>query len=219
MWFNLMIIIGMILALILIGFVSVYSKYNSFNNKLNTLNNFTSKFIECANSVLSEKRNGIKSDTYVDILNQSYNIQGLMGSVGLVDYYDPITRLLQRNCPIVINFVQLLPKSQYHTEEIMILQNCLHMRMGQFEKILNEIEKDVKNPLILLREGVQTIVVFPLTLLQWSGLLNYQTKYKIGNSMVVKFLSFIIVVIGLVSSIVTIVSGKQTIVDIVNFFK
>lgn len=85
------------------------------------------------------------------------------------------------------------------------------MKMATYEDIMNGIRGNMKNPLVLLREGVQFFVTLPIMFLYWTGITNYTTSYKWSNNIVVKLLSLGILLIGFISSIITIILGLGTI--------
>lgn len=116
---------------------------------------------------------------------------------------------MYNNYQILINTVQALRNPSLMSEEFSWVNNLLIMKMATYEDIMNGIRGNMKNPLVLLREGVQFFVTLPIMLLYWTGITNYTTSYKWSNNIVVKLLSLGILLIGFISSIITIVLGWE----------
>lgn len=210
-------ILGIGIILISIGLIYNLNLYFSTSRDYNELAEYTSKFVSYLNNLYSSKTITPDNSTYVELLTKSAHIQSLLGDLGRIDYQEPFTNYVIRNLQIVINFIPHLQNPQYKDGEFRLLQSVLLIRIGQYEELLNQIKKDIKNPLILLREGIQFIVTLPISLMFWTGLIQYSTKSKIYNSFFIKFVSFIIVFLGLISSIITIVSGWNTIDFIIEY--
>jgi hypothetical protein len=88
------------------------------------------------------------------------------------------------------------------------------IQISKYEETISNIKREMKNPIQLLQEGVQYFVTFPITLLYWTDFIKYGTFMKISDNIIVKFVNFIIIIIGLFSSIVTIVAGWDTVMEI-----
>lgn len=210
-------IIGIGIIFISIGLIYKLNLYFSTLRNYNELAEYTSKFISYLNNLYSSKTIPLDNSTYVELLTKSAHIQNLLGDVGRIDYREPFANYVIRNLQVVVNFIPHLQNPQYKDEEFRLLQSVLLIRIGQYEELLNQIKKDIKNPLILLREGIQFIVTLPISLMYWTGLIQYSTKSKIYNSFFIKFVSFIIVFLGLISSIITIISGWNTMDFIIKY--
>ena len=68
-------------------------------------------------------------------------------------------------------------------------------------------KKGLFNPITCLGEGIRWLVGLPVDILCWAGLYSAARSQKIKVSTIFKIISNIIVVIGLISSIVTIALG------------
>jgi hypothetical protein len=90
-----------------------------------------------------------------------------------------------------------------------MLNTILIMQIARYKEIHESIKANILNPIILLREGVQFFVTLPISLLYWTGVIQYSTQNKLSNNIVVKFINFLIIIIGFVSAIVTIVLGWE----------
>ena len=63
------------------------------------------------------------------------------------------------------------------------------------------------NPFICFREGIRFIIGLPALILYWSGIISTRTIGAARASSVFKFISSVITLIGLISSIITILIG------------
>ncbi|PYI49942.1 hypothetical protein DLM86_31460, partial [Paenibacillus flagellatus] len=86
--------------------------------------------------------------------------------------------------------------------------------LGVLDKRYKHAVNNIKNPFIWLREGVQFFVQLPISVLYWSGLIRYATYNFLTRNFLVKLLNLLIIIIGLVSSVVTIVTGYNPFMDI-----
>lgn len=108
-----------------------------------------------------------------------------------------------------ILFTQSLRNPSSLTEEFNMVHTILIMQIARYEELYENIKRNLLNPIVLLREGVQFFVTLPISLLFWTGVIQYSTQDKWSNNIVVKFLNFLIIIIGFVSAIVTIVLGWE----------
>ncbi|WP_375357391.1 hypothetical protein [Paenibacillus enshidis] len=90
---------------------------------------------------------------------------------------------------------------------------------GDLSERDNATRNRLKNPFIWLREGVQWVVTLPIQLLYWTGVINYVVLSRWSNNWFVKFLNFLIIIIGLASSIVTLVTGYNPFIQIMKEIK
>jgi hypothetical protein len=120
-----------------------------------------------------------------------------------------------KNYAILVNTVQSLRNPGGLTEEFNWVNTILMMQIARNEELYESIKSNILNPFILLREGVQFFVTLPISLLYWTGIIQYSTQNRLSNNIVVKFINFLIIVIGLVSAIVTIVLGWEPFKELV----
>lgn len=213
-----------------IGLVrSIYDYYNVLkrnNFSFDYINNFR-KF----GSQLVEQEH-FDSENYQWLMMNSSKMQTMMGSYGIASSYKPpFANFMYNNYQLVVNGIREIKdnfqraagsyglsfEKRWVIESINIVDDALLTFVGAIGDVLDEAKKDLKNPLIWLREGVRFIVTSPISLMYWSGLMKYRTYNVISNNLFVKFLSFLIGIIGFVSSIVTIVTGYTPFKSIIGF--
>ena len=51
-------------------------------------------------------------------------------------------------------------------------ENMMVRYLGDMGRLIEEEEKDIKNPIAWLRQGIQFYIGFPIRLLNWSGIIG-----------------------------------------------
>ncbi|NLP51273.1 hypothetical protein [Bacillus sp. RO1] len=203
-------IIGGVIALLLIGFVKELLSALKFRKDLDFLHDYNEKYVRYLNSYLRKRINSEEENKlYGELISKSPKAQRLLGGDGLISYKPAGASYMYNNYQILLNTVQSLRNPSLMSEEFSWVNNLLIMKMATYNDIMDEIRSDIKNPFVLLREGVQFFVTLPIMLLYWTGITNYTTSYKWSNNIVVKLLSFGILLLGLISSIITVVLGWE----------
>lgn len=196
-------VIGIVLALILIGFIKNVMRLLRLNKNVDFLGQYTENYVKYCNNYLGK---GIHSEEenklYIRLLIDAPKAQTLLTVAGYINYIS------------LINTVQLLrnPPS-FGRNDFEMLYNTLVMQVSRINELGVDTRKETLNPIILLREGVQFFVTLPISLLYWTGIIQYATQNKWSNNIVVKFINFLIIIIGFVSAIVTIVLGWEQFKD------
>lgn len=108
-------------------------------------------------------------------------------------------------------------EKQMLEETINMIDEVLLTYIGAQSDTVKDAKKELRNPLIWLREGVRFIVTSPISLFYWSGLMQYSTYNTISNNFFVKMVSFLIGFTGLVSSIITIFTGYTPFKNLIGF--
>ncbi|WP_241138637.1 hypothetical protein [Bacillus mycoides] len=213
-------IIGVTLVLILVGFIKNAMRLIKLNKNIEFLGQYTKNYVEYCNSYLGKNfRSEEENKIYIKLISEAPKAQLLLMDAGYVDYKLAGTWSYIPNYQILINTVQTLRNPPaFGREEYEMLYNILIMQVSRLNELGEKTKKETFNPIILLREGVQFFVTLPISLLFWTGLIKYSTQYKLSNNFFVKFISFLIIIIGLVSSIFTIVLGWEQFEGIVKRF-
>ncbi|SEF52500.1 hypothetical protein SAMN04487919_101472 [Bacillus sp. ok061] len=213
-------IIGVTLVLILVGFIKNVMRLIKLNKNIEFLGQYTKNYVEYCNSYLGKEiRSEEENKVYIKLIREAPKAQLLLMDAGYVDYKLAGTWSYISNYQILINTVQTLRNPPaFGREEYEMLYNILVMQVSRIDELGETTRKEIFNPIILLREGVQFFVTLPISLLFWTGLIKYSTQYKLTNNFFVKLVSFLIIIIGLVSSIFTIVLGWEQFETIVKRF-
>lgn len=199
-----------VLGLIVIGFIKEVMSLMKFGKDLDFLHDYNEKYVDYLNKYLGKHVNSEEENKlYVELIAKAPKAQRLLGSDGLISYKPAGAGYMYNNYQVLINTVQSLRNPSLMSEEFGWVNNLLIMKMATYNDIMDQIRRDMKNPLVLLREGVQFFITLPIMLLYWTGITNYTTSYKLSNNLFVKLISFLILLIGLISSIITIVLGWE----------
>ncbi|PNQ84112.1 hypothetical protein C1T20_19295 [Paenibacillus polymyxa] len=209
----------------------VRSTFNYFHvlKKKNFSIDFLNNFREFGSQLVHQEL--FDSEKYQWLMMNSSKMQTMMGSYGVASYKPPFANYMYNNYQLVVNGIREIKdnfqraagsyglsfEKRWVIESISMVDDALLTYVGAISDALDEVKKDSKNPLIWLREGVRFIVTSPISLMYWSGLIKYRTYNVISNNFFVKLLSFLIGIIGFVSSIVTIVTGYTPFKSLIGF--
>ncbi|MFP6333470.1 hypothetical protein [Bacillus subtilis] len=202
-------IIGIVVALMLVGFIREVLSLRRLGKDIEFLIQYSSNYVKYCNTYLGK---GVGSDEEISLYNRIISdapkAQGLLLDAGYIDYKPAGSLYYIKNYQVLVNTVQLL-RNPLTREDFEMLFNILVMQVSRYNEFFNNKKKGILNPIILLREGVQFFVTLPISLLYWTGLIEYSTQYKLSNNFIVKFLNFLIILIGFISAIFTIVLGWE----------
>jgi hypothetical protein len=199
-----------IIGLIVIGFIKEFRSLRRVIKDIDFLSNYNDSYVVYMNNHLRKGYTSREeSELHVSLISQAPKAQRLLMDAGLVDYQPAFSGYMVKNYPILVNTVQSLRNPSSLTEEFNWVNTILIMQIARYEELYEGIKANIFNPIVLLREGVQFFVTLPISLLYWTGIIQYSTQYKLSNNIVVKFINFLIIIIGFVSAIVTIVLGWE----------
>ena len=92
--------------------------------------------------------------------------------------------------------------------------------LGTLENKHDSIKKSMLNPFSSFAEGIKTVILLPLLLLNWFGFVSADKAYQARENIVIKALNFIVTILSFAATIITIVVGWNDFWTIVfNFFK
>jgi hypothetical protein len=199
-----------VIALIIIGLIKELRALLRVVEDIDFLSNYNGTYVDYMNNYLGKGYDTPKEkELHIKLISEAPKAQRLLLDAGLVDYQPAFRGYMVKNYPILVNTVQSLRNPSSLTEEFNWVNTILIMQIARYKELHESIKGNVLNPLVLLREGVQFFVTLPISLLYWTGVIQYSTQYKLSNNIVVKFLNFLIISIGFVSAIVTIVLGWE----------
>ncbi|MGJ7912614.1 hypothetical protein [Neobacillus sp. LXY-1] len=199
-----------VIALIIIGLIKELRALLRVVEDIDFLSNYNGTYVDYMNNYLGKRYDTPKEkELHIKLISEAPKAQRLLLNAGLVDYQPAFRGYMVKNYPILVNTVQSLRNPSSLTEEFNWVNTILIMQIARYKELHESIKGNVLNPLVLLREGVQFFVTLPISLLYWTGVIQYSTQFKLSNNIVVKFLNFLIISIGFVSAIVTIVLGWE----------
>lgn len=176
--------------------------------------------------------NQIDYKEYQWLIVNSPKMQRNLGIFGVMSNFID-GRYQYRNLQILVNLLPQIREAYETTRSYNALSfdfdrlkgftNVITESLLRYEGDLSERDEAtrnrLKNPFIWFREGVQWVVTLPIQLLYWTGVINYVVLSRLSNNWFVKFLNFLIIIIGLASSIVTLVTGYNPFIEIMRKLK
>ena len=224
------IIVLIIVGISIIGFIDLIFSYRSLMSKKNFSIEFVNKYREFCTGLF---RKNLNEELYQWLRLKCSRMQTIMGSYGIASIYQPpFSNIIYRNHQIIVNGLSEIRKEYsmlddlgssltYRNLEEMarMIDDCIILYIGSLEDVEKDLISEMKNPLIWFREGIRFIVLIPISFLHWSGLINYNTYNKLTNNLLVKTITMLITLIGLISSIIGIIQGYDYLVIIFNKIK
>lgn len=205
-----------VVALIAIGFVIKCRRINSYNKRCDFTTEFNNKFFDFVNETFSSYH--IDSNKYSAVIMEVDKIQQELGMDGVLNsFYDPLHGMQGRNYQLFMNIMPEIRSAVSERDNIIIMErinqlmglceDALKRHIGNLDRAIKNEKKGLFNPITCLGEGIRWLVGLPVDVLCWVGLYSVAKSQKIKVSTIFKMISNIIVVIGLISSIVTIALG------------
>lgn len=99
-------------------------------------------------------------------------------------------------------------------EYALTLEETVERYVGVLEHALNTTSVELRNPISLLREGVQCLVLTPLHLLTWVRIMGVSAARQLRHSVAVRLFSGMITVLTVVSALVSLVTGWERFVEL-----
>jgi len=209
-----------IALLIGVGFISVRSELAELVRQSAFADEFLKKFWQYWNS------RGEDAEAYAWLTYNSVRMQRQLGNLGIIATYKPPgVQYAFKNYQVVVNMIGELNSwltDRYATvflgpsqQIAQALNDVLVRHLGVLGDRSDRSATELRNPFVLLRKGVQQVIVLPVRLLNWLGLLGGSTVSAIRQSAVIRLLGGVITLLGLTSAVVTLVVGWDLFMAIV----
>lgn len=91
--------------------------------------------------------------------------------------------------------------------------------LGDMGRLIEDEQKDIKNPIAWLQQGIQFYIGFPVRLLNWFGIISETSFENILSSELFKALAGIGGLVAFISSLVTILQGWPAIKELIDALK
>jgi hypothetical protein len=221
MWYYILSIV----VIIVIGFISLLLRVRNLNEEHQQGTDFINTYREYCQSIMTQKED---YSLYQKLTMDAPLMQEKVGSLGVAHHWiPPFSRFAYSNYQLIINLLpeirSKLRSSLYGwnslvNEEVAgymsTIDEVLLRYIGVLEKRQKFALNNISNPFIWLREGVQFFIQLPISVLYWSGLIRYATYNRLTDNFLIRVLNLLVIIVGLVSSIVTIVTGYNPFLDI-----
>lgn len=213
-------LILIVVALIIIGFISNVINIRSCSNNYDFLVEYRNKFSKFISDLLN--RSKYSNNDYEWLISNSDKVQIVLGDSGIISYKD-ITGYYS-NYQVVINFMNevmtLYSKGLIETEseKITWCHNAFLRKMGIYDEYRkNEIKKSF-NPLYNLSSGIKVVLGIPLDILCGVGLISSTNLMRIKGNIIFKILGGIISLLTFLSTIMSIILGWNDFIDLMKKF-
>jgi hypothetical protein len=140
-----------------------------------------------------------------------------LGPLGVADYKPPGNLGFIPRYQVIVNLLPELRRlrmGEYHfgaegifAEQANLCLDTLVRYAGVLQRRSEQSAKQLRNPLAWLREGVQTILLLPVSLLVSLGVLGASTEERFRGSLLFRVMAGIIALMGLLSGVITIALG------------
>ena len=217
------IIIGILILIIIIGHIIKRVKLRKIQESKN--------FIIEYNNILGEYLNKLVKDNfdskkYNYLVGKSKKAQIEMGENAILDIYeDPLKGFRATNYQFIVNFIpetlefrstinNMISRERFN-QQVICVSSMFIRHINDCDEQEEKIKQEMFNPFSCLAELIRYILVFPLNLLYWFGIISKTTTMKISSSMIIKLLGFLITLIGFISSIMGIILGWDEFINII----
>ena len=138
--------------------------------------------------------------------------------------------IIYSNVQIIVNFLpeirkeavgdMLTPIDARIIQEYMALVNETLIRyIGSLDDNLDEFRKEIKNPIIWLRKGFSWILLLPISIFYWLGIVGSSLVEGISKNPIFKMFAGLITLLGSISTIMGVIMGWDAFVEtVINLF-
>ena len=206
--------VSALVVLMAVGRYQIGKALGSLHADMEFAREYQDKFVRFINGLFS--RQHFDNELYGWLTYNVARMQRDLGDFGKVDYRPPYAGYMVRNYQLLVNTLNQMRSALSDEYGFQLLgkdqdaASCSDMIL-RYAGSLGEQEQDLLresgSPFVWLQQGTQFIVTLPIRLLVWSGLIQYSTFASVSQNGVIKFLSFLINLVGFVGSIITIVTG------------
>ncbi|WP_166238498.1 hypothetical protein [Paenibacillus turpanensis] len=213
-----------LLVIVVIGVISLFLNIRSLTKEHEEGIEYINTYREYCESIMKQRED---YGLYQKLTMNAPLMQEKVGSLGIAQQWiPPFSQFAYSNFQLIVNLLPEIRRKQgslggwnsLMDEEvkayISTIDEVLLRYLGVLDKRHKYAVNNIKNPFIWLREGVQFFVQLPISVLYWSGLIRYATYNFLTRNFFIKILNLLIIIIGLASSVVTIVTGYNPFMDI-----
>lgn len=208
------VVIGILLLISLVGLFKLLLNRNRIYQSYSFVREYLRKFYEFSTS------QDFDDENYVWLTKNVYSIQAELGDFGVASYKPAFENYYIRNYQIFLNILPEIRRARTSSsvfssglestalrENVMICAEALTRYSGVLENRGETITRSLRNPLVWFREGIGVILLFPIFILEWFGILSISVTNRIAYSFIFRIISGIFALIGFLSAIMSIVLG------------
>lgn len=216
--------IVIVVLIIFVGHILKRIQISKLRERLRYTTEFNNKFFQMINILFDERR--LDNVLYSYCLHEIDKIQKELANDGLIsEYVDRLHGIQGRNYQLFMNIMpeirQMISFDNFIVEErvrqlIGCCDDALKRHIGNLDRLIESASKGLFNPFTCFGEGIRWLVGLPLDILLWCGIINQSREQRIRTNYVYKMINNFVVLLGVVSSIVTIALGWDDIQKIIN---
>jgi len=177
-----MIYAGILTFLLVLGFGVICREHYSLEKDYEFVQEYLNRFMEFTNRFGSSGAHGIIFNEYDWLLRRSTKVQRTIGAFGIHMYRDRLTGFTSNSYELIVNILPKFPDASVEPQLIIVAHQSLTRYLGDIEDKTQGLAQDLRNPLIHLKVGINTMFQFPLWLLKWFGLLSEHTVVRSSQS-------------------------------------
>ena len=199
-----------IAAVFMIGRTEIVSDLKRLMKRLDFTNEYLGRFDKVAVTLLHHKQNIDRStaDEYTWLLENVEKIQREVGNNGVLAGYRPAyTNYYFSNYHLFLNTLPALREGEADRSLVGFCIDALIKHRGALNHHEESLNGELRNPAIWLQRGSRFVVSFPLRVLVWVGLLSDAKFSHIRESTLVRVISGLVTLSGIVGTVFSIVSG------------
>lgn len=203
---------AVVLGTLVLGFVRLLVRHRELEKKSAFASEYLDTFMRFA--VADEN----DASAYAWLVRKSVRLQEEMGDHGISAYSPPGSFRYIPNYQVIVN---MLPEIMYYRQErfglggstysniVRLYWETLTRYTGVLDEQSAQSLKRLGNPFVWLQMGVQTVLVVPLLILSWVGLIGRAAVAKAENHAAVNILSGVIALVQFVSALAGLVIGWE----------
>lgn len=201
-----------LLSIMILGLISILNKRNTLIGQHKFTSEYLLKFSEFTTSI--SKSTDVQNKSYIWLTKNVDKMQEMIGPAGKVYYKPAFERIVIQDYQILVNTITQLANSNVHMDDLYTCNNLLLRFTGFLENQLEELHREVYNPFVWFFYGVKIILTSPLYFLNWFGILDVSATKNLSESLLTRFASGIVALIGFASSIIAIIKDWGFIVGL-----
>jgi hypothetical protein len=203
-------IVSVTIALTALGFARVRSE----NRSRRTVRDRISSLLEALRTYMTS--DGRDATAYTELLSLSALLQEDLGPDAVTQFKPAFSNVFVDRYAALVNHVPALhyelniatvKDSRTVAVYCTSLQEILLRAAAKLDLRLKAGSGRLRNPIVLILYGIRTILALPLWLLVWSGTIPTRKAESLASGFVVRLLTAMVFVVGLVGSLITITLG------------
>jgi len=210
-------------ALVVVGHFRIRMRIKSLVKRLEFTIDYGNDFVDLGNHFV--RTGNIDTKLYTKLITSVDKMQEELGQEGiLAEMIDPLRNLKVKNYQLLINFLPEMRSGLYQeggdimrtrfNQNMCLCDDMFHRHDGSLRRQIDTDKERQYNPFYCFAEGIRLIVSFPVSVLEWTGIISGVSSGKIVRSKVFRVIECISILVGLISSIVTIILGYEGILSL-----